>query len=136
MEFLERNRNLADQSRFAEAMRKIQQKSLEERRAECKRIFVKKPSNIPVIVIPAKGIQLDKLKYICDNDMTIEKLNYVIVRRIISSTPVPERAYFFITEDKQIPPTDMLIRDLYRKQKNEDFTLHLYLIGEDTFGCD
>ncbi len=120
--------------RFSEALQKLEQKSLEQRRVEIKKITFRSPDSTPVIVIPENGIRLDKMKYVCPSDVDVGRLNYIVTKKIQSATPNTERAYFFFTEGKQIPPTSQLIKDLCAKNKNEDFSLHLYLTAEETFG--
>lgn len=108
--------------------------TLTQRKNESMRIRQKYPDRIPVIV--DTGIQdqtlpkLDKKKYLVPCDLTVGQFIYVIRRRLELE---PEQAIFLFIENV-LPPTGMLMVNVYEMYKNEDGFLYFTVCGESTFG--
>ena len=102
---------------------------------EANRVLEKYPDRIPIIVernnhsgndMPV----LDKKKFLVPTDLTIGQFVYVIRRRIKLA---PEKAIFIMAESK-LPPTAMLVSQLYKENKHDDNFLYLTYSSENTFG--
>jgi GABA(A) receptor-associated protein len=106
---------------------------LERRQAEAARIRDKYPDRIPVIVEKAQRSDIpdiDKKKYLVPADLTVGQFVYVIRKRIRVS---PERAIFMFVQNV-LPPTAMLMTDIYTEHKDDDGFLYITYSGENTFG--
>eukprot|EP00947_MAST-08B_sp_MAST-8B-sp1_P004201 g4201.t1 len=107
--------------------------TFDKRKAEAERIRAKYPDRIPVICekddrsdIP----DIDKKKYLVPKDLTVGQFVYVIRKRIKLS---PEKA-IFIFINNVLPPTAMLMSEVYADKKDEDGFLYITYSGENTFG--
>lgn len=107
---------------------------LEKRKAEAQRILDKYPDRIPVVITrysKEKTIpDIDKSKFLIPNDLTVGSLLYVIRKRLKLDA---DKALFLFFNDT-IPPTSMMISELYENYKAEDFFLYGEFSGESTFG--
>ncbi|KAE9160601.1 hypothetical protein PF004_g31123 [Phytophthora fragariae] len=80
-------------------------------------------SNIP---------DIDKKKYLVPADLTVGQFVYVIRKRIKLSS---EKAIFiFIFINNVLPPTAVLLSNIYKEQKDSDGFLYVTYSGENTFG--
>merc|ERR1719252_232641 len=98
--------------------------TLEKRTAEAKRIRSKYPDRIPVICEKAKGSDIpdiDKKKYLVPADLTVGQFVYVVRKRIKMSA---EKA-IFIFINNVLPPTAMLMSEVYADKKDEDGFLYI-----------
>jgi GABA(A) receptor-associated protein len=110
-----------------------QETPFEERKAEADRIREKYPNRIPVIcerVLNSNIPDIEKIKYLLPTDLTVGQFIYVIRRRVKLS---PEKA-MFIFVNNILPPSSMLMTELYEQQKNKDGFLYVAYAGENTFG--
>lgn len=69
-------------------------------------------------------------KYLVPNDMFVGQFLYCIRRKL----EVNSKKAIFIFCGEYLPPTNMLMIELYNEEKNEDLMLYLEYIGENTFG--
>ncbi len=101
-----------------------------ERKAECDRIREKYPDRVPVIVHCAKGLKIDKQKYLVPHNLTVSQFVYVLRKRM---TLQPEEAMFLFA-DKTLPPAQMLMSQLYADHKESCGFIFVTLQKESTFG--
>lgn len=101
------------------------------------RIRVKFPDRIPILVTRAPGNddlpEIDNKKYrkfLTPQDLTVGQFVYTIRKRI--QVP-PEKAIFVFVNNK-LPPTAMLLSELYHRESSESGFLLMTYSGENTFG--
>ena len=106
-----------------------------ERESECTRIREKYPDRIPIIC--EKNIyashtcpNIDKIKYLVPNDLTLGQFMYVIRKRLRLK---PEEALFFFVNGF-IPVNSSLIVDVYETHKDMDGFLYITYCLENVFG--
>ena len=107
--------------------------SLEERSNEARRIQIKYPDRIPVIIEVAEKSDLpplDKCKYLVPMDITVGQFVYVIRKRIRLT---PEKA-LFVFVNNTLPPTASLLSAVHSENKDEDGFLYCQVSSESTFG--
>lgn len=105
----------------------------EERLTESSRIKQKYPTRIPIICerFTKSSIQnIDKVKFLVPNELTIGQFIFVIRKRLKVS---PETAIYVIV-DTIYPSSSTSISTLYDMYKDEDGFLYLKYSGENTFG--
>ena len=113
-----------------------EQYNFEDRLNESRRINLKFPDRIPVIVEKSKGkdtlqeYKLDKKKFLVPSDMSIGQFSYTIRKRMILP---PEKAVFIFINDKLIP-CSATIGSIYNQESDDDGFLYILLHGENTFG--
>lgn len=109
------------------------QHSFSKRKEESKRILIKYPDRIPIIVENSSNSninELDKHKFLVPSDLTVGQFAYVIRKRIKLK---PEIAMFLFTNNT-LPASSDLISQIYDKQKDKDNFLYFTVSGENTFG--
>ena len=106
---------------------------LQKRSDEATRIKKKYPDRIPVIVQKASNTNIqdiDKKKYLVPADLTVGQFVYVIRKRIKLQ---PEHAiYLFV--NNTLPPTAMMISQIYKEHADIDGFVYFFFSGEQTFG--
>lgn len=112
----------------------FQLKPLDVRKVDSDKILSKYPDRIPVIVdvfhLNAKSINLDKHKYLVPADLMISQFMYIIRKRCKLT---PEKAIFLFIENT-LPPSSMLMGEIYKNKKNIDGFLYITISEESTFG--
>lgn len=106
---------------------------MEKRKEEALRIRKKYPDRIPVIVEKAPNADLpdiDKHKFLIPCDLTVGQFVYVIRKRIVLE---PEKALFLFVGNT-LPPTAMLMAELYKNHVDEDSFLYIVYQSESCFG--
>ena len=102
-------------------------------------IRLKFPDRIPVVVTKANNTTPDipdpapgkkYVKFLVPNDLTVGQFVYTIRKRM--ELP-PEKAIFLFVNN-QLPPTAMLMSQLYHKEKGDSGYLLMTYSGENTFG--
>jgi GABA(A) receptor-associated protein len=97
------------------------------------------PNKIPVIVtksnvkntdIPDPAPGKKYVKYLVPNDITVGQFVYTIRKKMNLQ---PEKAIFIFVNNK-IPPTSMMMSQLYDKEKGDSGYLLMTYSGENTFG--
>ncbi|KAI9140622.1 microtubial binding protein [Paraphysoderma sedebokerense] len=109
--------------------------SFESRLAESTKIRTTYPDRIPMIVersLKAKQNipTIEKKKFLTPGDLTVSQFIYILRKRITLSPT--ESLFLFI--NSSIPPSSMLLTELYERYKNEDGFLYVEYAGESTFG--
>ena len=102
-----------------------------QRLHEATTIRNKYPDRIPCRVeSKCKELILDKKKYLIPGDLTIGQFVYLVRKRINLS---PEKA-IFIFVNNVIPPSSVLISQVYNEHKDPSNFLFFTLSLENTFG--
>ncbi len=106
--------------------------SFEKRREETMKIMEKYPDKIPIVVERNKNckIQIDKSKFLVPKDITVSQFLYVIRKRI---KLLPQESFFIFVNNK-IPPSNMLLSELYQKEREACGFLFCIYSLEQTFG--
>jgi len=98
-----------------------------------KTIKIKYPDRVPIFVNKVKNStapDIDKHKYLVPIDLTLGQFIYVIRKRMKIS---PEQAIFIFCNEI-LPPTSILMGDLYKTYSDKDDLLNLTYNLENTFG--
>lgn len=106
--------------------------SFDERIAESKKIRLKYPDRIPIIV-ESKDTQIpkiDKKKFLVPNDITVGQFLYVIRKRI----KLNPNTSLFIFINNTIPKTSEILYNIDATHRNEDGFIYIVYSGEQTFG--
>ena len=112
----------------------VEQFPLAERKKEAQTIRKKYPDRLPIIVERDKHSRslpdIDKHKYLVPKDMSVGQFLYVIRRRIQLK---PDKALYLFFNNT-LPPTAMLMSELYAQHKDESGFLVGTYYEESTFG--
>ena len=103
-------------------------------------IRVKFPDRIPVIVTKSTSSNNDDIpdpapgkkyvKFLVPNDLTVGQFVYTIRKRM----KLPQERAIFVFVNNKLPPTAMLMSQLYDKEKGDTGYLLMTYSGENTFG--
>jgi GABA(A) receptor-associated protein len=108
--------------------------SFQDRVYQTQSILEKYPDRVPVICEKnQKSLttrNIDKRKYLVPFDLTVGQFMYVIRKRL--QLPAEYGLYFFIKG--YIPPSSVIISEIYDKYKDEDGFLYIVYSMENTFG--
>lgn len=105
----------------------------ENRIDESKRIKIKYPERIPVIVEKSSSSdisQVDKQKYLVPNDLSVAQFIYVIRKRI----ELPQEQALFLFVNNTLPHSSSLMSQIYHDHVDDDGFLYVRYEGETTFG--
>lgn len=112
----------------------IDNKPVSDRRKEYEKLRQKYPNRVPILVSKARGTKIDQInkeKYLVNEDMTIGQLMFVIKRRLKCS---PDKAIFLFV-DGNIPSNSQLIKDIHEQYRSpEDGFVRIAYSEENTFG--
>jgi len=100
---------------------------------ESKKILLKYPSKIPVIVEKREGCEfreIKKKKYLVPRDMLMNQFFFVIRKKIDLS---PGHGLFVMVNNKLSSSGDTL-GEIYEKEKMDDGFLYMIYTSENTFG--
>ena len=114
-------------------MKYVDEYDINLRKIECKKILLKHPDKIPIIVEKNDNCEfkeINKKKYLGPNDMPINQFIYIIRKRIELG---PSQSLFVMINNKLIPNGKML-GEIYEDEKNEDGFLYMVYTSENTFG--
>ena len=109
--------------------------SFDRRLEESKRIVLKYPNRVPIIVENSTSSTLpvlEKKKYLPPSDITIGQFIYILRKRLILR---PEQAIFLFINNS-LAPTNMLLSEIYSKEKDFDGFLYAFLYEENAFGSN
>ena len=94
--------------------------SFQQRKEESTRILQKYPDRLPIICQRSnnKIVPLLKKKYLIPRDLTVAQFVYVIRQRIKLDSQ--SAIFIFVGNKKKVPPTGILISELYKQYADED----------------
>jgi GABA(A) receptor-associated protein len=108
----------------------------EKRIVESKRIKIKYPDKIPVIIEKNKTEKdipdIDKHKYLVPYDLTLGQFIFIIRKRMKLNSS--KGLYLFISDKKILAPTTKCFNDLYTNHQDKDGYLYITYSSENTFG--
>ena len=113
-----------------------EQHSYDDRVEEARRIILKYPDRIPVIVQKHTSGNTDSLpnlqktKFLVPDHITYGQFLYIIRTRIHLQ---PEKALFLFVNNK-LPSASSGMRSIYEQNKDEDNFLYCFYSSESTFG--
>jgi len=109
-------------------------KTFIERKTESFNIMNRYPDRIPIICEKnakcKNAHEIDKIKYLVPNDLTVGHFMYVIRKRIKLN---PDQGIFLFINNS-IPSTTILLSFLYSIYKEDDGFLYITYSTENTFG--
>lgn len=119
-------------------MFKVRKGYLKDRQEESHRVLKKYPDRVPVVceryTHSAHNIpHLSKTKYLIPNTITMGQFLYVIRSRL--QLP-PTVGLFIYTDNRQLPGSIEVVRDVYDRCRDTDGFLYLYYTGENVYGGD
>lgn len=110
--------------------------AFEKRIVESKRIKIKYPDKIPVIIEKNKTEKdipdIDKNKYLVPLDLTLGQFIFIIRKRIKLNSS--KGLFLFISDKKILAPTTKSFNDLYTNNQDKDGYLYITYSSENTFG--
>lgn len=104
----------------------------EKRHEESKKILVKYPNRVPIIVerfgnnVP----EIDRKKYLVPEDLSLLNFIYVLRKRL----KIDETVALFIFINEKILLGSDLLGNIYEKNRDDDGFLYIKYTGENTFG--
>lgn len=101
--------------------------------SELERIFEKYPGRVPVYVskgAKSKLADVEKHKYLVPCEMTVGQFIYVLRKHI----KLKAEQGIFIFVNNKLPPTSMMMGELYGRDKGDDKLLHIVYSEENVFG--
>tara|TARA_B100001123_G_C15278803_1_gene1013189 strand:+ start:1702 stop:2046 length:345 start_codon:yes stop_codon:yes gene_type:complete len=104
-----------------------------ERIQESKKIILKYPTRIPIIVEKNNDCDLEEInkkKYLVPRDMNLSQFVFVIRNRIKME---PSKA-LFIMINNSLAASGEIIGEIYDKRKDNDGFLYIIYTSENTFG--
>tara|TARA_A100001015_G_C14971803_1_gene705488 strand:+ start:845 stop:1201 length:357 start_codon:yes stop_codon:yes gene_type:complete len=104
-----------------------------KRCGESARMKQKYPDRSCIIVDRADNTsapKIDKHKFLVPNDITVGQFAYVVRKRIKIN---PEKAIFIFINNK-LPPSSMLMSEVYKEYHDRDGFVYMVYSGENTFG--
>tara|TARA_B100000795_G_scaffold19451_1_gene12926 strand:+ start:135 stop:566 length:432 start_codon:yes stop_codon:yes gene_type:complete len=105
--------------------------SFEERCKQSKAIIEKYPNRLPVICnVSNKLPDLDRHKYLIPTDIKSSTFFYIIRKRL--NINEKKSMYFFVNSKALIG--NVFMEEVYRKYKDADGFLYIYVCAENTFG--
>lgn len=103
-----------------------------------KMILKKYPDRLPIVCQKHTRCRsdvpdIDKIKYLVPNDITIGQFLVVITMRIKLS---PQQSIFLCTDKNKMLSASESLLHTYDKHKSTNNMLYLYYIGENVFGSN
>jgi GABA(A) receptor-associated protein len=117
--------------------------TFENRSLSSKRVLVKHPDRVPVIVERSDRVGIgsvmpviDKKKYLAHSTTTVGQFQWYIRNKRLGLKDGQAFFLFFGSSGTKlcIPPQSQLMSELYRQMKDEDGFLYCMYQGESTFG--
>lgn len=107
--------------------------NFETRKRETERVRAKYPNKIPVIIERANKSslpQIDKIKFLVPDDLTVGQLIYIIRKRIRLLSD--QGLFIFIANT--LPQSSATMAEVYKQKKDEDGFLYCEYNAETVFG--
>jgi GABA(A) receptor-associated protein len=106
----------------------------ETRKQKSKEINLAYPNYIPIIIESDPKLNMQKLsktKYLFSNDQSID----IIIPYLTKDLELPsEQAIFFTIDGKFSIPSNVMLKDIYEKYKDEDGFLYIVCSPESVWG--
>jgi hypothetical protein len=101
-----------------------------------RRILIKYPDRVPIIVHTNKIVEHDEVKFICPYDMTMAEFQIKMrTHPKFKSTKLYETETIYIFVDNKLLRSADVIGDVYYQYKNmDDECLHITIAKENVFG--
>ena len=113
----------------------MQEKTLEERKAESASILNKYTGHVPVIVDKDPRCtlpEIERQKFLVPADLTIGHFVYVVRKRINLQPTVA----IFLFVNKKLPPSSETMGTLYSGNKDEDGFMYCTYSSDTAYGAD
>jgi GABA(A) receptor-associated protein len=128
--------SLSSTSSLLAPLASFRDKPFEERLVESVKLHERFPDRVPVICESAGGRgsttpTLDKNRFLVPQDLTVSQLVYVLRKRLC----LPADQALFLYCGGTLPPTTLLVRELYSAWRDPDGFLYIQYAGEAAFGC-
>ena len=108
--------------------------TLEKRKTESKRIRIKNPDRVALILERAVGstlVDLDKKKYLVPNKITVGQFLFSLRKKIHLNAATA----LFVFVNRALLPPAYLMSQAYHEYKDEDGFLYVQYTAESTFGA-
>lgn len=104
-------------------------KTVSQRQEDVLRLLKKYPDKIPIYIM---GEKISLNKFLLPYDITIAQLMYTLREK--TSMPPTESIFLFFGKRREMMPSNMMIREIYDKLKEEDDMLYAIYSRENVFG--
>jgi hypothetical protein len=108
---------------------KFIQKSVSQRREDVLRLLKRYPEKIPVYV---EGENISQNKFLVPYDITVAQFLYMLREKVLL-TPT-QSIFLFFGKRREIMPSNMIIREIYDRLKDDDDMLYAFYSKENVFG--
>jgi len=102
-------------------------RTLQQKRDDVLRLLKRYPDKIPVYI---EGITQNK--FLVPYDITVAQFLYMLREKVLM-TPT-ESIFVFFGKRKEIMPSNMIIREIYDRLKDDDDMLYAFYAKENVFG--
>ena len=99
----------------------------QQKRDDVLRLLKRYPDKIPVYI---EGITQNK--FLVPYDITVSQFLYMLREKVLM-TPT-ESIFVFFGKRKEIMPSNMIIREIYDRLKDDDDMLYAFYAKENVFG--
>lgn len=103
------------------------QRTPQQKRDDVLRLLKRYPDKIPVYI---EGITQNK--FLVPYDITVAQFLYMLREKVLM-TPT-ESIFVFFGKRKEIMPSNMIIREIYDRLKDDDDMLYAFYAKENVFG--
>ena len=103
------------------------QRTHQQKRDDVLRLLKRYPDKIPVYI---EGITQNK--FLVPYDITVAQFLYMLREKVLM-TPT-ESIFVFFGKRKEIMPSNMIIREIYDRLKDDDDMLYAFYAKENVFG--
>lgn len=101
----------------------------QQRRDDVLRLMKRYPDKIPVYV---EGENLSQNKFLVPYDITVSQFLYMLREKVLL-TP-NESIFLFFGKRKEMMASNMIIREIYDRLKDDDDMLYAFYSKENVFG--
>jgi len=100
-----------------------------QRQDDVLRLLKRYPDKIPVYV---EGEKLTQNKFLVPYDITVAQFLYILREKVLM-TPT-ESIFLFFGKRREIMPSNIIIREIYDRLKDDDDMLYTFYSKENVFG--
>jgi hypothetical protein len=108
---------------------KFIQKSVSQRREDVLRLLKRYPEKIPVYV---EGENISQNKFLVPYDITVAQFLYMLREKVLLTST--QSIFLFFGKRREIMPSNMIIREIYDRLKDDDDMLYAFYSKENVFG--